>query len=262
MYAELGFIAVDGGDGEQRLRLPALSAPPDRRLRHRERRAPERVLRRLSRTLRAGRSAQRLPDADDVLAKWMALRGDERELISAANMHLPGPPARPRPGAPRPAPAARVAGARGSGPLSVSAARGPRSSAVFDGPDRAAARAYMKGIGFDDEALSRPTIGVANTWIEAMPCNFHLRELAEHDQGGRPRGRRHADGVQHGRDLGRDHDGHRGDEDLAGQPRGDRRLDRADRARLPVRRRGRALGLRQDDPRLRDGAGPPRRPRA
>jgi dihydroxy-acid dehydratase len=54
----------------------------------------------------------------------------------------------------------------------------PRSSAVFDGPERAAARAYMKGIGFGDDALSRPTIGVANTWIEAMPCNFHLRALA------------------------------------------------------------------------------------
>jgi dihydroxy-acid dehydratase len=56
----------------------------------------------------------------------------------------------------------------------------PRSSAVFDGPDRAHSRAYMKGIGFDDEALSRPTIGIANTWTEAMPCNFHLRGLAEH----------------------------------------------------------------------------------
>jgi dihydroxy-acid dehydratase len=68
----------------------------------------------------------------------------------------------------------------------------PRSSAVFDGPDRAAARAYMKGIGFDDEALRRPTVGIANTWIEAMPCNFHLRELAEavkqgvRDAGGTP----------------------------------------------------------------------------
>ena len=60
----------------------------------------------------------------------------------------------------------------------------PRSAAVFDGPDRAAARAYMKGIGFDDDALSRPTIGVANTWIEAMPCNFHLRGLAEHVKAG------------------------------------------------------------------------------
>ena len=56
----------------------------------------------------------------------------------------------------------------------------PRSAAVFDGPDRAHARAYMKGIGFDDDALSRPTIGIANTWTEAMPCNFHLRGLAEH----------------------------------------------------------------------------------
>jgi dihydroxy-acid dehydratase len=56
----------------------------------------------------------------------------------------------------------------------------PRSRGVFDGPDRAAARAYMKGIGFGDDDLSKPTIGVANTWIEAMPCNFHLRGLAEH----------------------------------------------------------------------------------
>jgi dihydroxy-acid dehydratase len=56
----------------------------------------------------------------------------------------------------------------------------PRSATVFDGPDRAHARAYMKGIGFDDDALSRPTIGIANTWTEAMPCNFHLRGLAEH----------------------------------------------------------------------------------
>ncbi len=60
---------------------------------------------------------------------------------------------------------------------SVNAPR-PRSAAVFDGPDRAAARAYMKGIGFDEDALGRPTVGVANTWTEAMPCNFHLRELA------------------------------------------------------------------------------------
>jgi dihydroxy-acid dehydratase len=60
----------------------------------------------------------------------------------------------------------------------------PRSSVVFDGPDRAHARAYMKGIGFDDDALGRPTIGIANTWTEAMPCNFHLRGLAEHVKDG------------------------------------------------------------------------------
>jgi dihydroxy-acid dehydratase len=60
----------------------------------------------------------------------------------------------------------------------------PRSSAVFDGPERAPARAYMKGIGFDEDALSRPTVGIANTWIEAMPCNFHLRGLAERVKAG------------------------------------------------------------------------------
>ena len=54
-----------------------------------------------------------------------------------------------------------------------------RSSKLLDGPDRAGARAQLKGIGYDDDALSRPIIGVANTWTETMPCNFHLRRLAE-----------------------------------------------------------------------------------
>ncbi|MSO40634.1 MAG: dihydroxy-acid dehydratase [Solirubrobacterales bacterium] len=54
-----------------------------------------------------------------------------------------------------------------------------RSRVVFDGPERSFARAYMKGIGFDDEELRRPTVGIANTWIEAMPCNYHLRGIAE-----------------------------------------------------------------------------------
>ena len=53
-----------------------------------------------------------------------------------------------------------------------------RSRALTEGPERAPARAYLKGIGYDDEALSKPIIGVASTWIEAMPCNFHLRALA------------------------------------------------------------------------------------
>jgi len=53
-----------------------------------------------------------------------------------------------------------------------------RSSVVFDGPERAHARAYMKGIGFDDSDLKKPVIGIANTWVEAMPCNFHLRDVA------------------------------------------------------------------------------------
>ena len=54
-----------------------------------------------------------------------------------------------------------------------------RSRVILDGPDRAQARAYLKGVGFDDEALQRPIVGVANTWTETMPCNFHLRRLAE-----------------------------------------------------------------------------------
>ncbi|HSC04492.1 MAG TPA: dihydroxy-acid dehydratase [Solirubrobacteraceae bacterium] len=52
-----------------------------------------------------------------------------------------------------------------------------KSRALTDGPERAAARAQLKGIGYDDEALSKPLIGVANTWVETMPCNFHLRAL-------------------------------------------------------------------------------------
>ncbi|MBA2429645.1 MAG: dihydroxy-acid dehydratase [Thermoleophilaceae bacterium] len=54
-----------------------------------------------------------------------------------------------------------------------------RSRTILEGPDRAPARAYLKGIGFDDEALARPIVGIANTWTETMPCNFHLRRLAE-----------------------------------------------------------------------------------
>src|SRR4051794_40028580 len=53
-----------------------------------------------------------------------------------------------------------------------------RSRALTEGRQRAAARAYLKGIGYDDEALSRPIVGVASTWVETMPCNFHLRALA------------------------------------------------------------------------------------
>jgi len=53
-----------------------------------------------------------------------------------------------------------------------------RSRQLTEGPERAAARAYLKGIGYDDEALAKPIVGVASTWIETMPCNFHLRALA------------------------------------------------------------------------------------
>jgi dihydroxy-acid dehydratase len=53
------------------------------------------------------------------------------------------------------------------------------SRVITEGPDRAPARAMLKAIGFGDADLSRPIIGVASTWTETMPCNFHLRRLAE-----------------------------------------------------------------------------------
>ena len=52
-----------------------------------------------------------------------------------------------------------------------------RSSVITDGPNRAPSRAMFKAAGFTDEDLSRPIVGVANTWIEIGPCNFHLRRL-------------------------------------------------------------------------------------
>ena len=53
-----------------------------------------------------------------------------------------------------------------------------RSSVITDGPDRAPSRAMLKAVGYTDEDLARPLVGVANTWIEIGPCNFHLRRLA------------------------------------------------------------------------------------
>ena len=52
------------------------------------------------------------------------------------------------------------------------------SRTITDGRDRAGARAMLKAIGFTDADLAKPIVGIANTWIETMPCNFHLRELA------------------------------------------------------------------------------------
>jgi dihydroxy-acid dehydratase len=54
-----------------------------------------------------------------------------------------------------------------------------RSRAIFDGYERAPARAMMRNIGFSADDLRQPIIGIANTWTEVMPCNFHLRDLAE-----------------------------------------------------------------------------------
>ena len=67
-----------------------------------------------------------------------------------------------------------------------------RSAALTRGPSRAPARAMLKAVGFTDEDLARPLVGVANTWTEIGPCNSHLRELAAEVKRGHPRGRRHA----------------------------------------------------------------------
>jgi dihydroxy-acid dehydratase len=60
-----------------------------------------------------------------------------------------------------------VSGVNGSNPLTT-------------GPSRAPARAMLKAVGFTDSDLKKPLIGVANTWIEIGPCNYHLRDLAVH----------------------------------------------------------------------------------
>jgi dihydroxy-acid dehydratase len=54
-----------------------------------------------------------------------------------------------------------------------------KSRTILEGRDRAGARAMLKAIGFDDEDLGKPIVGVAHTWIETMPCNFNQRRLAE-----------------------------------------------------------------------------------
>ena len=56
----------------------------------------------------------------------------------------------------------------------------PRSRTLTDGAHRAGARAMLRAAGLQDDDFTRPLIGVANTWIEIGPCNYHLRELAQH----------------------------------------------------------------------------------
>ena len=58
------------------------------------------------------------------------------------------------------------------------------SYTITQGRNRAPARAMLKAVGYTDEDLKKPIIGVANTWIETMPCNFNLHELAKHVKAG------------------------------------------------------------------------------
>src|SRR5919106_2534087 len=59
-----------------------------------------------------------------------------------------------------------------------------KSAALTEGADRAPARAMLKAVGFTDDDLARPVIGVATSWIETMPCNFNQRQLAQHVKAG------------------------------------------------------------------------------
>lgn len=63
--------------------------------------------------------------------------------------------------------------------MNVVTNNGKRSSVITEGPNRAPARAMLHAIGFTREDLEKPIIGVANTWTEIGPCNFHLRQLAD-----------------------------------------------------------------------------------
>ena len=138
MYAELGFIAVAGGNGEQGY---GYLLYPHRPIVAYDTRSGE-----LLNEYCVGfpdRSepspSQRLPDADDVLAKWMSLRAGERELISVANMHVPGRQLDPAPGGARPDPA-RASGGRGASTPPHDASRvhaRARCSTVPTGPPRA-----------------------------------------------------------------------------------------------------------------------------
>ena len=136
------------------------------------------------------------------------------------------------------------------------------SAALTDGVDRAPARAMLKAVGFTDEDLAKPLVGVATTWIETMPCNFNQRVLAKHVKDGiRAAGGTPiefntisvSDGVSMGTTgmraslISREVIADSIELVVRGPP--------ARRPRLPRR-------LRQDDPRRRDGARPARHPGA
>ena len=206
----------------------------------------------------------------------MALTGDERRLIETREPAPAGPPARPAPGQARPvAPAPVGARARRAARRRAGAGRHsprPMSPAAFDvkhrsralteGPARAAARAYLHGIGYSAEDLAKPIVGVAHSWIETMPCNFNNRVLAAKVKegiraaGGTPM-ELNTIAISDGITMGTVRDAR-----LARLARADRRLDRAGRERPPLRRARRHQRLRQDDPRHRDGARAARHPGA
>ena len=136
-----------------------------------------------------------------------------------------------------------------------------RSRALTEGPERAAARAYLHGIGYAAEDLAKPIVGVAHSWIETMPCNFNNRVLAAKVKegiraaGGTPM-ELNTIAISDGITMG-----------TAGM-----RASLVSReliadsielvaSRTPLRRARHDLRLRQDDPRDGDGARAPGHPR-
>jgi dihydroxy-acid dehydratase len=99
-----------------------------------------------------------------------------------------------------------------------------QSIPLTEGPSRAAARSYLRGVGFSKEDLHKPIIGIANTWTEIGPCNFHLRDVAEavkqgiREAGGTPM-EFNTVTISESISMGTEGEG------LAGEPRGDRRFD-------------------------------------
>src|SRR5262249_31207500 len=143
------------------------------------------------------RAARRRPDeagiaADSGAALGVSLLRRSRDRTRRAPLRAgPGAPRRVRADAARPgllseleiAREARRRGRRRNGATAMT------SNPLTTGPHRAGARAMLKAVGFSDADLKKPLIGIANTWIEIGPCNWHLRDLARYvKEGVRARG--------------------------------------------------------------------------
>ena len=132
---------------------------------------------------------------------------------------------------------------------------------VTEGPARAPHRSYYYAMGLGTREIAQPFVGVASCWNEAAPCNTALMRQAHAVSAGREGGRRDAARVLHHHRHRRHRHGPRGHALEPGQPRGDRRLGRADHARPRLRRPGRRRRLRQEPAGHDDGHAAPQRAR-
>ena len=134
------------------------------------------------------------------------------------------------------------------------------SRVLLEGPDRAAARAMMKAVGFSDAGPLAPADRSGPLLDRNHALQLEPPEAGRESHAGHPGRGRHPDRGQHHLDHRRHHHGHRGHEGLAHQPRSRRRLGGAGGAQPHVRRHRHHLRLRQDDPGHDHGAGPARHP--